>query len=62
MAVIFKDHNIMTIPDLAVFFSVVQQLWNDAYDTEVSVVTIGVREGILLGEAEKNCPEDNTLP
>ena len=35
-----KRHNVMTIQaDRAVFFSVAEQVLNDVYDTEVSVVT-----------------------
>jgi len=37
---VFKHHNVMTIQaDCAVFFSVVEQVLNDVYHTEVSVVT-----------------------
>jgi len=37
---VFKHHNVMTIQaDRAVFFSVVEQVLNDIYDTKVSVVS-----------------------
>ena len=39
VAGVFKHRNVMTIQaDRAVFFSVVEQVLNDVYDTEVSVV------------------------
>jgi len=40
VAGVFEHHNVMTIQaDRAVFFSIVEQILNDVYHTEVSVVT-----------------------
>jgi len=41
IAGVFQRHNVTTIQaDRAVFFSIVEQVLIDVYDTEVSVVTL----------------------